>query len=471
MASLDMTAGLGTTLRGSELDQAYAGSKNSVGQRHGHGTYQFPNQFYRYAGDFVHGEAHGTGRLTMADGGDYEGDFSHDEITGSGERKWNSGKTFVGTFEDGEMHGQGTLTFPDGAKFVGQFNRNAREGVGKLIESDELSGYQGEWLGDKKHGKGVETVAVRYNERFEGTFLKGKREGHGKSVNDVGDTYEGDWAEGKKHGTGKLFDKASGVSYAGGFQNDDPTELPVLLDTDARGKPEEGEEEGPMVGTLEAPLSIVAGDALSANGNAVVLRARLPPVVPDPEELKEPNDAETTEATEDAPEEAAELSPEETSEDTPSDKPVQGAVAKHESGRVFRCVLTVGTPMVVTAETVDTSESGEAPSETPAEEKETAKESDTQGIDTPVTYAYGPEIPLAPSKLNPLSFDAAFTDSGAADLNHVTLPKSLEGGVYTLVVRDATPGWYGNLQRCPEKFVVMQVDAATEEPEEGAEAE
>ena len=72
MASLDMTAGLGTTLRGSELDKAFVGPRNASGQRHGRGTYRFPNQFYRYEGDFVHGEAHGRGRLSMADGGYYE---------------------------------------------------------------------------------------------------------------------------------------------------------------------------------------------------------------------------------------------------------------------------------------------------------------------------------------------------------------------------------------------------------------
>ena len=132
MASLDMTAGLGTTLRGSELDKAFSGPRNASGQRHGRGTYRFPNRFYMYEGDFVHGEAHGRGRLSMADGGYYEGDFANDEMTGIGERCWSDGKKYVGAFEMGEMHGRGTLTFPDGATFTGGFERNKRSGSGAL---------------------------------------------------------------------------------------------------------------------------------------------------------------------------------------------------------------------------------------------------------------------------------------------------------------------------------------------------
>jgi hypothetical protein len=120
MASLDMTAGLGTTLRGSELDKAFVGPRNASGQRHGRGTYRFPNRFYVYEGDFVHGEAHGRGRLSMADGGYYEGDFANDEMTGIGERCWSDGKKYVGAFEMGEMHGRGTLTFPNGVDVHGR---------------------------------------------------------------------------------------------------------------------------------------------------------------------------------------------------------------------------------------------------------------------------------------------------------------------------------------------------------------
>ena len=121
-----------TDRRGSELDKAFSGPRNASGQRHGRGTYRFPNQFYRYEGDFVHGEAHGRGRLSMADGGYYEGDFERDEITGSGERCWSDGKKYVGAFEMGEMHGRGTLVFPDGATYAGGFQRNARSGRGAL---------------------------------------------------------------------------------------------------------------------------------------------------------------------------------------------------------------------------------------------------------------------------------------------------------------------------------------------------
>ena len=89
------------------------------------------------------------------------------------------------------------------------------------------------------------------------------------------------------------------------------------------------------------------------------------------------------------------------------------------------------------------------------------------GASAEVSYVYGPEIPWADPGSNPLGFDAAFTEKGEASLAHVALPKTLEAGAYCVVVRDATPGKYGDFGRCPEKHFVLQVEAALEPEETG----
>ena len=471
MASLDMTAGLGTTLRGSELDKAFSGPRNASGQRHGRGTYRFPNRFYVYEGDFVHGEAHGRGRLSMADGGYYEGDFANDEMTGIGERCWSDGKKYVGAFEMGEMHGRGTLTFPDGATFTGGFERNKRSGPGALVAPDG-SRYDGEWAFDKKHGEGVETVAAT-GERYEGDFERGKRHGRGAwrgGRDGDGDAYEGEWRDGRRHGRGSAFDAASGVSYVGAFEADRPLELPSFLELEIRisGGPEDEDEDGETsrktLGTEEAPLAAVAGRAIGFGGALVVARARLPP---------KPKDVDPSHQTHTENEDPENEDP----ENAPSAPAVVqfGDVATHESGRVFRCVLTRGAPAVAEARAdadgADEPGDGDAAVSADAEERD-GREADTSddASDASVSYVYGPEIPLDPGS-NPLGFDAAFTEKGEASLAHVALPKHLEAGVYCVVVRDATPGKYGDFGRCPEKHFVLRVEAAPEPEETRGDAE
>ena len=472
MASLDMTAGLGTTLRGSELDKAFSGPRNASGQRHGRGTYRFPNQFYRYEGDFVHGEAHGRGRLSMADGGYYEGDFANDEITGSGERLWSDGRKYVGAFDMGEMHGPGTLTFPDGATFTGGFERNARVGRGALVARDG-SRYDGEWAFDKRHGKGVETVAAT-GERYEGDFERGKRHGRGAwRVGDGGgDTYEGEWRDGRRHGRGAAFDAASGASYAGAFEADRPVDLPAFLELEILGPVPEDGGERPKLGTEEAPLAATAGRALGEGGAVARLRARAPP--PPLEARAVEADVSAAETPAETQPHTSEALPGEGADSAPGALGVLGDVATHESGRVFRCVLTRGAPAVAEPPSPDAGGAGDAgaSAEThPEEQGGMEPDAIEDGASAEVSYVYGPEIPWADPGSNPLGFDAAFTEKGEASLAHVALPKTLEAGAYCVVVRDATPGKYGDFGRCPEKHFVLQVEAALEPEETGGGAE
>lgn len=66
-----------------------------------------------------------------------------------------------------------------------------RSGKGIAISSEDGTKYEGEWLNNLRHGKGVETWTD-------------------------GAVYKGDYAEGKKVGNG-LFKWADGSSYEGEF--------------------------------------------------------------------------------------------------------------------------------------------------------------------------------------------------------------------------------------------------------------
>ena len=60
--------------------------------------------------------------------------------------------------------------------------------------------YEGEWVNDKRNGKGNQTLPN--GEVYEGEFKDDKRHGKGKCQQADGDLYEGQYANNKKHGKG-----------------------------------------------------------------------------------------------------------------------------------------------------------------------------------------------------------------------------------------------------------------------------
>ena len=273
MTTLDMTGRLGSTLHGFELDKAYAGDTDEQGRRHGYGTYRFPNAFFTYRGDFVRGAKHGRGRLEMADGGWYEGDFAEDEMTGTGERRWADGRTYEGGFEMGEMHGQGTYVLASGDVYRGAMGHNKREGRGALTRVNG-DAYEGEWARDKRNGEGVETL-VANGERYEGGWVDDLRCGQGKRHDSAGNAHEGAYADGLPNGPGFGKDAQSGVTYRGEYADGDPVDLPVEIEVEAFGDPEEEGGDPVPIGTEERPIKAKAGEALDPE-RRVTLRARLP---------------------------------------------------------------------------------------------------------------------------------------------------------------------------------------------------
>lgn len=78
--------------------------------------------------------------------------------------------------------------------------------------------YNGEWLDDKRHGKGIDTYASGH--RYTGEFADGQRHGQGTYTFPDGESYVGEWREGKRHGVGtNIF--PDGERYVGEWRQGD----------------------------------------------------------------------------------------------------------------------------------------------------------------------------------------------------------------------------------------------------------
>ncbi|CUV04547.1 unnamed protein product [Cryptosporidium hominis] len=86
-----------------------------------------------------------------------------------------------------------------------------------LVELQDKITYEGEWLGDNKHGYGIQKWpdgAV-----FEGNFVNGTANGYGVFIHTDGDKYEGEWQNDRAHGHG-TYTHSDGSKYVGEWKND-----------------------------------------------------------------------------------------------------------------------------------------------------------------------------------------------------------------------------------------------------------
>lgn len=119
------------------------------------------------------GVPNGFGRLLSADGSFYEGQFFN-----------------------GVAHtSQGLYIYTDGSYYFGEIRNNKAEGKGTFAFKlrGELT-YEGEWIDDMPHGKGVETLID--GSHYEGEYSCGVKQGKGIFVWPNGDRYKGDFEGG-----------------------------------------------------------------------------------------------------------------------------------------------------------------------------------------------------------------------------------------------------------------------------------
>lgn len=450
--------------------QAYRGSvRNEL--RHGQGTYQYDNKFFKYTGDWVDGKKHGHGVFFLGDGGTYEGSFVDGEMRGQGTRRWPDGSTYTGEFLDGERHGQGSLVRPNGERYEGGWAANQRHGRGELVLADG-SVYVGEFAAHKFHGNGKLTQPG--GAEYSGNWVMGERDGPATQVYANGDVFEGVFENGKRVGEGKLVASEGGLSYEGLWVDDEPvyaaTKMEVSLDeyevpeepAAPKGKkkakakkPKKGAvEEGPKLHDGKPFAPVLAGSQLPGISVRVLAPAR--DAAEGEEEVKGAGDEEDGEAKggdgKEGEEKAVEVEGEGEGDgeggEPPSPPQPQPKFepATTESGRVLRATLWFLPPLPEDAEegtpapeaqrvsfevpAAGGAADAEAPEGKGAEDGDGASEGKGEGAGEGEEGAERTEV-------DEITIDVG-SDAVAA-LDGLLLPATLQGGDYFVRFDDATP--------------------------------
>ncbi|XP_078680571.1 MORN repeat-containing protein 3-like [Branchiostoma floridae x Branchiostoma belcheri] len=118
-----------------------------------------------------------------------------------------NGDQYTGEWLDNKKHGKGTQTWKrNGAIYDGDWKFGKRNGFGTY--STPLPGggykkiYSGGWKNDKKHGYGTNFYSEE--DYYEGEWYADKRSGWGRMYYTDGSIYEGEWYDDKQNGEGML---------------------------------------------------------------------------------------------------------------------------------------------------------------------------------------------------------------------------------------------------------------------------
>ena len=117
-----------------QLSARYEGNWKE-GEKHGQGTYFFPNKD-RYEGKWQKGKQQGQGTYFFLNGDKYEGKWEGGIKHGQGIYFFSEGVTFVGQWKDGKPHGKGLYTYPSGEKYIGEWKDGKKQLQGPLILSN-----------------------------------------------------------------------------------------------------------------------------------------------------------------------------------------------------------------------------------------------------------------------------------------------------------------------------------------------
>ena len=180
--------------------------------------------------------------------GIYEGDIINSEFNGKGKMKYNNGLIYEGDFKNNLKDGEGLLTFTDGSFYKGKFKMNNFEGSGNFKWSNgfEYNGnfkdnifngngclknpfgsiYKGNFKNGLYHGNGI-FEWIHKDEKFEGNYFFGKKNGVGKFWFKNGDKFKGNFFDGKVHGYGEYETKGNVIKCF--WRNGEIVEKPVLI--------------------------------------------------------------------------------------------------------------------------------------------------------------------------------------------------------------------------------------------------
>ena len=165
-----------------------------------------------YEGDMVEGIIEGEGRMLWPNGHRYEGSFKNGLFHGHGRYETPYGWSYEGEFTEGNITGTGTLIYSEDQKYTGELKYGRAHGKG--IQEAWGNVYEGEFVEDEFHGKGINTTID--NRVYTGDFVEGAFTGQGTYNSNTGEEYEGAFEDWTYHGKGNLKDE-NGDHFIGTF--------------------------------------------------------------------------------------------------------------------------------------------------------------------------------------------------------------------------------------------------------------
>lgn len=166
---------------------------------------RFENNLDRHGcGTFRHNVMHGPGKIWSGSTKfSYTGEFVNDKKHGHGTwMNWTGTKSFTGQFVNDRIMGDGVLTFFNKTTLTGNFDGVDFYGFGVLKDQLGAVIYEGNFLRNKKNGRGV----MRYanGDCYDGIFVKDKKCGQGTMVFADKSVYSGRFYNDKRHGEGTM---------------------------------------------------------------------------------------------------------------------------------------------------------------------------------------------------------------------------------------------------------------------------
>jgi serine/threonine protein kinase len=153
------------------------------------------NDGVSYVGQTSDGKRQGLGVAELGSGERQAGDFQDGRLNGLGTVRFADDTRYAGQWRDGQASGLGARERPGVDRAEGNFVAGRLEGLGVRRTLTEPATVQsGEFRADLLEGPGVETVG---DQRYEGGFRGGKRNGYGQVTSAGGKVQSGRWEDGK----------------------------------------------------------------------------------------------------------------------------------------------------------------------------------------------------------------------------------------------------------------------------------
>jgi hypothetical protein len=198
----------------------YTGESDALKRANGLGSCIWHLNGMTHIGAFENGFPCGWGTRTWEDGVVHKGFWKGHKLNGRGLVSFVDGSSYHGMLVDSARTGQGFFRSAAGHLYEGSWHNDKPHGVGRFSSRD--INYFGDWLFGMMHGNGIMTTIESNGatQRYEGSFVHGKRDGWGvEESGDKSTRYCGAWKHNLRHGLGSETAFGMGV-YVGEWKDD-----------------------------------------------------------------------------------------------------------------------------------------------------------------------------------------------------------------------------------------------------------